>query len=46
MPSFGVLGIGGTVSLVLGSMMLTATCPACGSALRLIVPGRRSAFAA
>jgi membrane-bound serine protease (ClpP class) len=37
-PSFGVLGIGGTVSLVLGSVMMTRTVPGVSVPLRFILP--------
>jgi membrane-bound serine protease (ClpP class) len=37
-PSFGALGIGGTVSLVIGSVMMTRTVPGVVVPLRLIVP--------
>ena len=37
-PSFGVLGIGGTVSLVLGSVMMTRTVPGVSVPLRFIIP--------
>ena len=37
-PSFGALGIGGTVSLVIGSVMMTRTVPGVIVPLRLIVP--------
>jgi membrane-bound serine protease (ClpP class) len=38
MPSFGALGVGGAVSLVLGSMMLTREMPDVGLSLRLVLP--------
>jgi membrane-bound serine protease (ClpP class) len=37
-PSFGALGIGGTVSLIIGSVMMTRTVPGVVVPLRLIVP--------
>jgi membrane-bound serine protease (ClpP class) len=37
-PSFGVLGIGGTISLVIGSVMMTRTVPGVSVPLRVIVP--------
>jgi membrane-bound serine protease (ClpP class) len=37
-PSFGALGIGGTVSLVIGSVMMTRTVPGVSVPLRLVVP--------
>lgn len=37
-PSFGALGIGGTVSLVIGSMMMTRTVPGVTVPLRFIIP--------
>ena len=37
-PSFGVLGIGGTVSLVLGSVMMTRTVPGVSVPLNFIIP--------
>ena len=37
-PSFGVLGIGGTVSLVLGSVMMTRTVPGVSVPLPFIIP--------
>jgi membrane-bound serine protease (ClpP class) len=37
-PSFGALGIGGAVSLVLGSMMLTRDMPEIGLTLGLVLP--------
>ncbi len=37
-PSFGALGIGGTVSLLIGSVMMTRTVPGVVVPLRLIVP--------
>ena len=37
-PSFGALGIGGTVSLVIGSIMMTRTVPGVSVPLRLILP--------
>jgi len=37
-PSFGALGIGGTVSLVIGSVMMTRTVPGVIVPLRLVVP--------
>ena len=37
-PSFGALGIGGTVSLVIGSVMMTRTVPGVTVPLRFIVP--------
>jgi membrane-bound serine protease (ClpP class) len=44
-PSFGVLGIGGTLSVVIGSIMMTRTVPGVSVDLRLIVPSAL-AFAA
>ena len=44
-PSFGVLGVGGTISLVVGSIMLTGNVPGVSVDLRLIVPAAL-AFAA
>jgi len=38
MPSFGALGIGGAVSLVLGSMMLTRELPDLGLSLGFVLP--------
>jgi membrane-bound serine protease (ClpP class) len=37
-PSFGVLGIGGTVSLLVGSIMMTREVPGVTVSLRVIVP--------
>jgi membrane-bound serine protease (ClpP class) len=37
-PSFGVLGVGGTISLVVGSIMVTGNVPGVSADLRLIVP--------
>jgi membrane-bound serine protease (ClpP class) len=37
-PSFGVLGIGGTISLVVGSIMLTGNVPGVIVDLRMVVP--------
>jgi membrane-bound serine protease (ClpP class) len=37
-PSFGALGIGGTVALLIGSMMLTRDMPGLSAGLSLIVP--------
>lgn len=37
-PSFGALGIGGTLSLVIGSVMMTRTVPGVSVPLRFIVP--------
>jgi membrane-bound serine protease (ClpP class) len=37
-PSFGALGIGGTLSLLLGSIMMTREVPGVSVSLRLIVP--------
>jgi membrane-bound serine protease (ClpP class) len=37
-PSFGALGIGGTVSLLVGSVMMTRTVPGTGVSLRFVVP--------
>lgn len=37
-PSFGVLGIGGTLSLVIGSIMMTRTVPGVSADLWLVVP--------
>jgi len=37
-PSFGALGIGGTISLVIGSVMMTRTVPGVGVSLRFVVP--------
>ena len=37
-PSFGALGIGGTVSLVMGSVMMTRTVPGVIVPLRFVVP--------
>jgi membrane-bound serine protease (ClpP class) len=37
-PSFGALGIGGTISLVFGSVMMTRTVPGVSVPLRVIVP--------
>jgi membrane-bound serine protease (ClpP class) len=37
-PSFGALGIGGTVSLVIGSVMMTRTVPGVAVPLRFIIP--------
>lgn len=37
-PSFGALGIGGTISLVIGSVMMTRTVPGVTVPLRVILP--------
>jgi membrane-bound serine protease (ClpP class) len=37
-PSFGVLGIGGTISVVIGSVMMTRTVPGVVVPLRLVIP--------
>jgi membrane-bound serine protease (ClpP class) len=37
-PSFGALGIGGTVSLVIGSVMMTRTVPGVSVPLEFVVP--------
>jgi membrane-bound serine protease (ClpP class) len=37
-PSFGVLGIGGTVSLVMGSVMMTRTVPGVSVPIRVVIP--------
>ena len=37
-PSFGILGIGGTISLLIGSIMMTREVPGVSVSLRLIVP--------
>jgi membrane-bound serine protease (ClpP class) len=37
-PSFGVLGIGGTLSLVMGSVMMTRTVPGVVVPLRFVLP--------
>jgi membrane-bound serine protease (ClpP class) len=37
-PSFGVLGIGGTISVVMGSIMMTRTVPGVVVPLRFIIP--------
>jgi membrane-bound serine protease (ClpP class) len=37
-PSFGALGIGGTVSLVMGSVMMTRTVPGVIVPLRFVIP--------
>jgi membrane-bound serine protease (ClpP class) len=37
-PSFGILGIGGTISLLVGSVMMTREVPGVSVSLRLIVP--------
>jgi len=37
-PSFGALGVGGTVSLVIGSVMMTRTVPGVSVPLRFVVP--------
>jgi membrane-bound serine protease (ClpP class) len=37
-PSFGVLGIGGTISLVIGSVMMTRSVPGVGVSLGFVVP--------
>jgi membrane-bound serine protease (ClpP class) len=37
-PSFGALGIGGTVSLLIGSVMMTRTVPGVSVPLRFVVP--------
>jgi membrane-bound serine protease (ClpP class) len=37
-PSFGALGVGGTVSLVIGSVMMTRTVPGVTVPLRFILP--------
>lgn len=44
-PSFGALGIGGTVSLLIGSVMMTRTVPGVSVPLRLVVPVALSAAA-
>jgi membrane-bound serine protease (ClpP class) len=44
-PSFGILGIGGTVSLVIGSVMMTRTVPGVSVPLQLVIPAALS-FAA
>jgi membrane-bound serine protease (ClpP class) len=44
-PSFGVLGIGGAISLVVGSIMLTGNVPGVNVNLRVIIPAAL-AFAA
>jgi membrane-bound serine protease (ClpP class) len=41
-PSFGVLGIGGTVSLVIGSVMMTRTVPGVAVPLRFLLPATLS----
>jgi membrane-bound serine protease (ClpP class) len=38
-PSFGVLGVGGTVSLVIGSLMMTREVPGVQVGLGVVVPG-------
>ena len=38
MPSFGVLGVGGTVSLVVGSVMMTREVPGVRVGLGVILP--------
>jgi membrane-bound serine protease (ClpP class) len=37
-PSFGALGIGGTLSLVIGSVMMTRTVPGVSVPLRFVIP--------
>jgi membrane-bound serine protease (ClpP class) len=37
-PSFGILGIGGTISLLFGSIMMTRETPGVAVSLRVIVP--------
>src|SRR5262245_12587794 len=37
-PSFGALGIGGTVSLIMGSIMMTRTVPGVAVPLGLVIP--------
>jgi len=37
-PSFGVLGFGGTLSLLIGSIMMTRSVPGVASSLRVILP--------
>jgi membrane-bound serine protease (ClpP class) len=37
-PSFGVLGVGGTASLLIGSIMITGDVPGVGVGLNVIVP--------
>ena len=37
-PSFGILGIGGTISLLIGSIMMTREVPGVSVSLRVIVP--------
>jgi membrane-bound serine protease (ClpP class) len=37
-PSFGALGIGGTVSLLIGSVMMTRAIPGLGVSLRVVIP--------
>jgi membrane-bound serine protease (ClpP class) len=37
-PSFGALGIGGTISLVIGSVMMTRTVPGVSVPLRFVIP--------
>jgi membrane-bound serine protease (ClpP class) len=37
-PSFGALGIGGAISLLIGSLMVTRTVPGVGVGLNVIVP--------
>lgn len=37
-PSFGILGIGGTISLLVGSIMVTRETPGVSVSLRVIVP--------
>lgn len=37
-PSFGALGVGGTISLIVGSVMLTDVVPGLSAGLALIVP--------
>jgi membrane-bound serine protease (ClpP class) len=37
-PSFGVLGFGGTLSLLIGSIMMTRTVPGVATGLRVILP--------
>jgi len=44
-PSFGVLGIGGTVSLVIGSVMVTRSVPGVSVPLQLVIPAALSVSA-
>ena len=37
-PSFGVLGVGGTVSLIIGSVMINRSVPDIGANLTLLIP--------